>query len=96
MNKLKQNDLFCVTFLGQFVEVMVDVLINGMPMLFYGYFLDYDDDFYYFGNSQFEVDSTIKRHLVIGIQLSKQKTTEDEAKEYLQNLPNPKNEDEIN
>lgn len=96
MQNKNASDLFWVTFVGEYVEVLCkfETPESGrMPLAIKGYMLDVDDRFYYIGNSPLEVISAVNKDDVAYICVI---DNIDPAVEILQNTPVPEAEEEIN
>lgn len=71
--------LFFTNFVGELVEIMTNRMsvvttqteegteTGEYPWAITGYLLDEDENFYYIGKSQTEVNSAIKKEIVLGV-----------------------------
>lgn len=75
--KTKKNEVFLLTFIGEFVQVVssfvMNVSSNGedmgeSPLIVEGYLLDMDDDFIYMGDSPDGITRALKKDTVVFIQ----------------------------
>jgi hypothetical protein len=61
----KASDIFTVTFLGEYVEIVCKTGENEQGQLIVkGYLLDVDNDYYYIGHNPLEVSGAVKKDLV--------------------------------
>lgn len=95
MDRKIASETFWSTFLGEFVEILAEVVTPGakVPLTINAYLLDIDNDYFYLGQNPIEINSCIKRSDVSYIEIIKQ---EDEATSLLKNTPVPENENEVN
>ena len=57
-----KDDLFWVSFMGEFVEILAKYETSEkMPLNIQGYMLDTDDTFYYIGDNPLEVNAAIRK-----------------------------------
>src|SRR5574343_512079 len=83
--KKKSNDLFFMTFVGEFVSVLSTMEHTAMmqteegmveetaPMILQGYMLDMDEEYYYLGETQMNVSRAIKKSSVNAIEITDRK-----------------------
>lgn len=96
MHNKNASDLFWVTFVGEYVEVLCkfETPESGrMPLAIQGYMLDVDDKYYYIGKNPLEVISAVDKNDVAYICIIEQI---DPAVQMLQEMPVPKAEEENN
>lgn len=108
MNKEKDLTTFVLAFENQNVIITTNLTTNqsvhdesGMPIteslpLYYeGVLLDYDEDYYYLGetNNPNEITQAINKKSVIHIMVHEKK---DEFETLLDQLPAPKNKQDVN
>lgn len=93
----KTLNTFEDNFVGQFVEVLCEInVLDGdtrVPLSFQGYFIDYDNDNYYFGENPIEVKQWIRKDLVGGMFKIDPKSIEEQI---LDSMEDPENESEFN
>lgn len=103
--KKKSNDLFFMTFVGEFVSILSNMdhtaaiqteegtVEETAPMVFQGYMLDMDEEYYYLGETQREVSRAIKKVSVNAIEISDHK---DEFTDLLDKAEAPSNKKNFN
>ena len=103
--KKKNNDLFFMTFVGEFVSILSTmdktamvqteegIVEESIPLVFQGYMLDMDDEYYYLGETQREVNRAIKKTSVNAIEIADQ---HDEFSEILDKAEVPSNKKNYN
>lgn len=90
------SDLFWVTFIGEYVEVLCkfETPDSGrMPLAVQGYMLDADDKFYYIGKNPLEIASAVNKNDVAYVCVI---DNIDPAVQILENMPVPEAEEETN
>lgn len=94
MDLKKASEIFWVTFVGQYVEVVCKSSSEEHGQLVVrGYMIDIDSDYYYIGENPFEPAAVVKKDLVGIINLAQET---DPATETLANMPVPEKKDEAN
>jgi hypothetical protein len=104
MAKKKKVSLFDV-FIGEFVEILTGIEITTsaqseseitqqvLPLYFYGYFLDSDDDYIYLGENPKQICRALRLDEVKMIQIQKEPN---ELDDLLESLPTPKERKDFN
>lgn len=108
MNKEKDLTTFVLAFENQNVIITTNIttkqsvhdesgipLTESLPVFYEGILLDYDEDYYYLGetNNPNEITQAIKKINVVHIMVHEQK---DEFETILDQLPFPKNKEDVN
>lgn len=88
------SDTFWVTFAGEYCELLCKYETSErMPLVIQAHLVDMDKEYYYLGDNPIEVDSAVKRADVAFISVIKPKNP---AIEMLEEMPEPKNEEDVN
>lgn len=84
-------DTFFLAFVGELVGIVYNAGKNAVQLS--GYLLDYDDEYYYLGDSEEEITNAIKKNRVIHIQVL---DPENEYQQILEELEVPEDETQKN
>jgi hypothetical protein len=105
LKKKKTNEVFFLTFVGEFVSLLTSMVRTEsvtaeegtveetIPLVFQGYLLDADDDFFYLGDTPNEVNKVVKRAVVNALEITRQK---DSFSDILDNVDIPDNKKDFN
>lgn len=93
MKKAKSNMLFTISFVGEYVEILLSLNRDSNPVAIRGYLMEHDDEFIYLGLDNKEVNSAIKKVNIISIEINDEKN---ELKKYLNEINVPSNKLEGN
>jgi len=97
--KEKVPELFFTTFVGEYVRIVTTVVMtdtieteegistSSAPLLTEGYLLDYDDNFYYLGQSPDNVTTAISRHTISQVQSGMEQPARNVFDEILESMP---------
>ena len=88
-------DTFMLAFFGQYVTVMCQIATDKGELYTEqsGFILDRDDEYLYLGKSSEEIDFCIKRDKIMVVESKEKK---DVIQEYLNNMPIPDKEVDVN
>lgn len=95
--------LFFTNFVGELVEIMTNRIsvvttqteegteTGEYPWAITGYLLDEDENFYYIGKSPTEVNSAIKKEIVLGVTI-----VDNPDNRIMESIGNPKDRGDLN
>lgn len=94
----KELDTFFLAFVGQSVIISTEIIVPGSdgevyPLFYEGILLDYDNEYYYLGETPNEINQCIRKEPVLAIKVREEV---DELKEFLDQLPVPQKKEDIN
>lgn len=88
-SKLTPSDTFRGAFVGKVVKLLCSTDDSNQKegvLIVIGYLLDWDDTYFYIGETLFEAEVAVKRSIVNLVELHKEKNDE---LEILENMPIP-------
>lgn len=87
-------DLFHLSFIGEFCEILCDITnLNELTLPITGFILDKDDLYYYLSDDAKEIHRAIKIQSVKAIEIVKNRTWKEQV---LNEMPIPNKEEEVN
>lgn len=97
----KDPGTFFLAFVGQHVIITLDVMSSvtdgtvteSLPVFYEGILLDFDQESFYLGETPNQITQEIPRNRRINVRLS---NDDEVTKEFLNQIPRPENESEIN